>query len=259
MHFRLPPPARLHRRVVVTGIGLVTPLGVGARATWAALLAGANGVRADAALGVPLARVPRGAGGTEWDAARVVPRADARSMSPDFIAFALAAAGEALDDAGLLPRALAGRGGALADAPAAALRGAAGGVGPYAAGRAGTAIGCGIGAVEDVGAAALALARGDKLSPFFVPRVLLNMAAGSVSMRFGLRGPSVAAASACASGAHAIGDAFRLVQSGAADVMLAGGTEAAVGPSAVAGFARARACGGGRAALRRRARRLRAR
>ena len=238
------PPARLHRRVVVTGLGLVCPLGVGAGASWSALLANSCGVRPGGTdlLDVPVARVPRGPSPHEWDVTRVVPRSDSRTMSPEFIAFVLAAAGEALADAALLPASHCARGGALADVPSASLLGDGGTrVGPYASTRVGVAVGSGIGAVEEVGAAARSLARGEKISPFFVPRILLNMAAGSVSMRFGLRGPNIAGASACASGAHAIGDAFRLVQSGAADVMVAGGTEAAIGPIAVAGFSRARA------------------
>jgi len=236
------PPARLHRRVVVTGVGLVPPLGVGAALSWARLCAG-DGFGADLLGGFPLARVPRGAAPGAWDAARHVPRADARSMSPDVIAFALAAAGEALADAALLP-ARARAAAALADVPGGAAVGDDGRVGPYAPERVGVAVGAGVGPVEEVGAAAVALARGERPSPFFVPRILLNMAAGSVAMRFGLRGPNSAPATACASGAHAIGEALRAVQSGAADAMVAGGTEAALGPIAVAGFARARALAG---------------
>jgi 3-oxoacyl-[acyl-carrier-protein] synthase II len=112
----------------------------------------------------------------------------------------------------------------------------------------GVSIGSGVGALDEVGAAAVALAAGGrdnegqrKISPYFVPRVLVNMAAGHVSMRWRLRGPQHAASTACATGAHAIGDAFRLIQHGDADAMVAGGSEAAVHTLAVAGFSRAKA------------------
>ena len=246
---RIAPPARMHRRVVVTGIGLVTPLGVGMPRTWSRICLGESGVRGSVDGGVPVASVPRGNGFGEWDPTHHIPRAETRTMSTDFIAFAVAAAGEALFDAGLLPKSLHiersnNEGGtvvALGNVANGAALGIDGCIGPYAAARAGVALGSGIGAVEEIGAAALALSKGQKLSPFFVPKILLNMASGSVAMRFGLRGPNTAASTACATGAHSIGEAFRAVQNGTADVMVAGGTEAAIGPISIAGFSRARA------------------
>jgi 3-oxoacyl-[acyl-carrier-protein] synthase II len=234
---RIPP--RALRRVVVTGLGMVSPLGVGVPATWARLCAGEGGLSAVPSLGVVAGLVPRGGGAAQWDPALHVPRSETRTLGPDYIAFALGAAAEALAGAGLLPP----RGGGGAPATGAALAGCA--VGPYSPLRVGVAIGCGVGGLEEVGAAAAALAGGAKLSPFFVPRVLLNMAAGGVALRFGLRGPNLAPGTACASGAHAIGEAARTIACGAADAMVAGGAEAAVGPLAVAGFARARALGSG--------------
>lgn len=144
-----------------------------------------------------------------------------RTQGVDFIAFALAAAQQALDDAGLH--------------------------GPSSLNptRSGVCIGSGIGSIADTVQVAQQLAPGGagarRVSPFFVPRMLVNMAAGAVSMRHTLRGPNCSPASACATGAHAIGDAYRMVALGDADVMLAGGTEGCVAPIALAGFSRARA------------------
>lgn len=254
------PPRPKHRRVVITGVGLVTPLGVGADAVWSRLLAGASGIRRlrpeDLPEGLPgfeqlsvrvAACVPRGVDAHAFDPARwcaeghhlgdvYLPGAapppipspsssasfdPTRSKIAPFAGFALAAASEALANARLSP----------ADATDAQRA------------RWGVAVGAGMGHVADITNAGRLLERRAlrRLSPFFVPRILANMAAGQVSMAHGLRGPNHAAATACATGAHAIGDAFRLVQRGDADVMLAGGTEGCVDAASVAGFARARA------------------
>jgi 3-oxoacyl-[acyl-carrier-protein] synthase II len=231
-------PLRRLRRVVVTGLGILSPLGVGLATNWARLCAGEGGLAPHALLGVVAGVVPRGGGAAQWDPSAHVPRSETRTLGPDYIAFALGAAGEALGDAGLLP-------GARGPPATGAALSAAGGVGPYSPLRVGVAVGCGVGGLEEVGNAATALAGGAKLSPFFVPRVLLNMAAGGVALRFGLRGPNLAPGTACASGAHAIGEAARAIACGAADAMVAGGSEAAVGALSVAGFGRARALGAG--------------
>jgi len=233
-----PPPSTPPRRVVVTGLGLVTPLGVGAALNWRRLLEGASGVRALTAADLPgvpggealLAQlpvrfaglVPRGGGAGELDLARW---GEGGRLAP-FAAFALAAAAEALRHGGLLP------GGAFP----AALRE-----------RAGVSLGSAMGHVAEVAQAGHLLAGGQlrRLSPHLVPRCLANMAAGQVSLAHGLRGPLAAPATACASGASAIGDALRLLRAGEADVMLAGGAEAVVDAVALAGFARARALAGG--------------
>ena len=217
------------RRVVVTGLGIVCPLGVGVQNVWTRLLRGESGVYKCPALDALIARVPRGSLAHEWDPARYIPRSESRSMSSDYISFALGAADEALQDAGLLASARAEpRVGEKLE-------------GPYSSMRVGVSIGNGIGGLEEISASAVGLAEGGKLSPFFVPRILVNMAAGGVAMRYGLRGPCLTAATACASGAHAIGDAARAIACGAADAMVAGGSEAVLGKLAVAGFGRARA------------------
>jgi len=271
-----PPPPYERRRVVVTGIGMVTPLGADAPTTWRALLAGASGVvrlppgyggpgaaAGDAAaasagagagagdrIAALVPRAPAVAGG--FDAAGVVDRGAARVASAPFIAYALAASREALADAGLLPAALARAPVGSADGPARARRagaGSGGAFGPHAPARAGVFIGSGVGGLDEIAAAAAASAsagggggggaRG--VGPFFVPRVLANSASGGVSLAFGAEGPTGAPSTACASGASAIADAARAIALGHADVALAGGSEACVGPLALAGFARAKA------------------
>ena len=212
------------RRVVVTGVGLVTPLGVGVEANWRRLLAGECGVRrleALAALPSHLAAtVPEGDGPEEFSAARcaLLGRGEEGSTAR-FIQYALSAADEALTSAGWAP---------ATDAEREAT---------------GVAIGSGIGSLRDIVDAADTLReRGHRrISPHFVPKMLVNMAAGHVSIRAGLRGPTAAPSTACATGAHALADGLRMIRSGEADVILAGGAESAVEPLAVAGFCRLRA------------------
>ena len=221
----------------MTGLGLVTPLGVGVSHVWGRLLAGESAVQASPAHGGAIvAAVPRGKQPHAFDASLHVPRSEARALGPDYIAFALGAAGEALADAGLLPAS-----GGLPPATGGALCPASQCIGPYSPLRMGTSIGCGVGGLEELGEGATGLAAGGKLSPYFVPRVLVNMAAGGVALRYGLRGPNLAPGTACASGAHAIGDAARAIAWGDADAMVAGGSEASLGALALAGFGRARA------------------
>jgi len=213
------------RRVVVTGVGMVSPLGCGADVTWRRLLAGESGARRVDAFDVSdmatkiACSVPRGDGsdGT-FDPDQWMEPKERRKVD-GFIVFALCAARQALDDAGWRP--------ATYDDQIAT----------------GTLIGSGIGGIEGIAETALVLKeRGPRrVSPFFVPGRLINLAAGYVSIAFGLKGPNHAVVTACSTGAHAIGDAGRLIALGDADVMVAGGTESPINRISMAGFAACRA------------------
>ena len=216
----------MRRRIVVTGVGLVTPVGVGVQTAWQRLLAGGSGVQTvDALRELPskiAAPVPRGPSEGEFDPAgcQLLGRGDEVSVAP-FAQFALKAAEEAMRSAAWEPASL------TEDQRA----------------RTGVAIGSGIGSLADIVDASDALReRGPRrVSPYFIPRMLVNMAAGQVSIRAGLRGPLAAPATACATGASAIADARRMLLADEADVVLAGGAEACIEPLAIAGFGRLRA------------------
>lgn len=216
---------RALRRVVVTGWGLATPLGVGVERTWARLLAGESGIRAIDRFDVAdlpsriaglLPEGPYADGG--FDADEWVPAKDQRKMDR-FAMYALCAAEQALRDAGWHPSER------------------------HARERTGVLIGSGIGGLPALADGAVTLERqgARRISPFFIPSALVNLAAGQVAIRHGLQGPTHGVATACASGAHAIGDAARMVMLGDADVMVAGGTEGAVSRLGIAGFCAARA------------------
>ncbi len=220
------------RRVVITGLGLVTPLGTGVDNTWSALLAGRSGAGRISAFdpsdyGCQIAcEVPRvdgrGGGGVDivgsFDPNLTMSLRDQRRVD-DFILYAMAAADEAVIDSGWHPQTEEDKC------------------------RTGVIIGSGIGGLNSIAETALELeAKGPrKISPFFIPSALINLASGQVSIRYGLKGPNHSVVTACATGAHAIGDAMRLIQWGDADVMFAGGAEAAVCKLGVAGFVAARA------------------
>lgn len=213
------------RRVVVTGIGLVTPLGCGVEATWSRLLDSQTGVRRVtefevADLSCQIASfVPRGpkAEGkfepTEWMEAKEVRKVD------DFIVYAVAAADQAIADSGYTP--------ATSDERE----------------RTGVLIGSGIGGLNGIAETAILLKEKGprRVSPFFIPGRLINLASGYVSIKHQLKGPNHAVVTACSTGAHAIGDAARLVALGDADVMVAGGAESPIGRIALAGFGACRA------------------
>src|SRR5881394_3501365 len=213
------------RRVVVTGLGMVTPLGCGVDTTWARIIDGKSGARkidtfevADLASRIACV-VPRGDGsdGTynpdQWMEPKEQRKVD------DFIAFAMCAAGQALDDAGWRPTGYEDR---IST---------------------GVLIGSGIGGIEGIAETAIILKEKGprRVSPFFIPGRLINLAAGYVSIEFGLKGPNHAVVTACSTGAHAIGDAGRLIALGDADVMVAGGTESPICRLAMAGFCASRA------------------
>jgi len=220
------------RRVVVTGIGMVTPLAWGAEKTWAALLAGKSGAGTISAFDITdyackvACEVPRvsgrGGGGPDvegsFDPDQVMSPREQRRVD-DFILYAMAAADEAVRDAGWTPEDEGERR------------------------RTGVMLGSGIGGLSSIADTAVELhEKGPRrVSPFFIPSALINLASGQVSIRYGFKGPNHAVVTACATGAHAVGDAARLIQYGDADVMLAGGAEAAVCPIGIAGFIACRA------------------
>ena len=205
------------RRVVVTGLGLITPLGTGVEKTWNALCAGKSGIRRITKFD-PSGHACQIAGEvTDFDPADYIEKKEIKKMDT-FIHYAVAASQMAVDDAGFK-------------------------VTPENADRVGVYIGSGIGGLPAIEAFhKVLLEKGpDRVSPFFIPMVIINLASGQVSMRLGARGPNSCAVTACATGNHCIGDAFRLIERGDADVMIAGGAEAAITPLCVAGFASARA------------------
>jgi 3-oxoacyl-[acyl-carrier-protein] synthase II len=223
------------RRVVVTGIGLITPLGQGTEVSWAAILAGKSGIgkittfdiNEDFACRVA-GEVPRvdgrGGGGPDvagsFDPDQTLSTRDQRRID-DFILYAIAAADEAVKDSGWQPGEddVEGRE------------------------RTGVMIGSGIGGLATIEKTSIEMhEKGPRrVSPFFIPSALINLASGQVSIRYGFKGPNHAVVTACATGAHAIGDATRLIKYGDADVMVAGGAEAAICPVGMAGFIAARA------------------
>ncbi|MFN7264787.1 MAG: beta-ketoacyl-ACP synthase II, partial [Phenylobacterium sp.] len=220
------------RRVVVTGIGLLTPLGQGREITWKAILAGKSGAgrittfdpegyACQVACEVP--RVDgRGGGGPDvegsFDPDATVPPKDQRRID-DFILYAIAAADEAVLDSGWKPQ-------TTEDFE-----------------RTGVIIGSGIGGLATIADTAIEMhEKGPRrVSPFFIPSALINRASGQVSIRHGFKGPNHSVVTACATGAHAIGDAARMIRYGDADIMVAGGAEASICPIGIAGFIACRA------------------
>ncbi|MEQ5777767.1 beta-ketoacyl-ACP synthase II [Thalassospira sp. NFXS8] len=212
------------RRVVVTGIGAVTPVANGAQTTWQGLLDGKSGIRTIDNFDVTdipakiAGMVPRGTGAGLFNAEDHVSVKDMKKMD-EFIIFGIAAADQALADSGWVPE-------TEEDQEAT-----------------GVMIGSGIGGLPRIAESAQLIADGKirRVSPFFIPSCLINLVSGQVSIKHGLKGPNHAVVTACSTGAHAIGDASRMIMLGDADVMVAGGAEAAVCRLGMAGFAAARA------------------
>ena len=207
----------MSRRVVVTGIGLVSSLGIGTGPNWDALCAGTSGIG-------PITRfdvsqfATRIAGEVKgFDPLTVLDRKDARKMDV-FIQFAVAASQFAVDDSGLT-------------------------IGPANADRVGVFIASGIGGFGTIEREHRAYLEGGprRISPFFIPAAIINLAAGQVSIRFGAKGPNSATCTACSASAHAVGDAAEMIRRGDADAMIAGGSEAAITPMGVGGFGAMRA------------------
>lgn len=205
------------RRVVVTGLGLVTPLGTGVEKTWKAICAGESGIGRITKFD-PTGYDAQIAGEVkDFDPAHFIEKKEIKKMDP-FIHYAVGAAQLAVDDAGLK-------------------------VAPEEATRVGVYIGSGIGGLGSIEHYHNVLKEKGpgRVSPFFIPMTIINLASGQVAIRIGAKGPNSCAVTACATGNHCIGDAYRLIQRGMADVMVAGGAEAAITPLGVAGFASAKA------------------
>jgi 3-oxoacyl-[acyl-carrier-protein] synthase II len=215
------------RRVVVTGMGIACPLGLGVENVWKRMLAGESGLGAiqnfdTAQLTAKIAgQIPAGTRAEgKLDVNEWIPVKDQKKMDR-FIQLALVAAVEAVEDSGWMP-------------------------GPDQEEercRTGVMIGSGIGGLPTIYEASLLISQGKarRISPFFIPSALINLASGHVSIRYGFKGPNHAVVTACATGVHALGDAARLIALGDADVMVAGGTEAAVSEIGMAGFCASRA------------------
>lgn len=202
----------MKRRVVVTGIGLVTPLGVGTQQTWNALIKGQSGIgtitRFDASdLATQIAAEVKGFNPEDWFEKKQV-----KNLDP-FVQYAVAAADIAWKDSGLL-------------------------ITTDNAHRVGVITGCGMGGLPTIEEChSILLNRGSrKITPFFIPRVIPNMPSGHISMRIGSKGPNLSQTTACAAGTHAVGEAFRHIVYGDCDVAITGGTESVICPLAVGGF-----------------------
>jgi 3-oxoacyl-[acyl-carrier-protein] synthase II len=211
------------RRVVVTGLGMVTPLGCGVEINWSRLLEGRSGASKVEAFDVSdlackiACQIPRDGEGAYNPDDWMEPK-EQRKVDP-FIVYGMCAARQALDDAGWKPTT------------------------PEQQTRSGVLIGSGIGGIGGIYDASITLfEKGPRrVSPFFIPGRLINLASGYVSIEFGLKGPNHAVVTACSTGAHAIGDAARLIALGDAEVMVAGGTESPINRLSLAGFAACRA------------------
>ncbi|MGH2667853.1 MAG: beta-ketoacyl-ACP synthase II, partial [bacterium] len=207
----------MERRVVITGVGMVSPLGIGNQENWDALIRGTSGIgpitRFDAtAYPCRIAGELKGFNPEDW-----VPKKDVKKMDL-FIHYAMAAAELAMRDASWQ-------------------------VPPGEAGRVGVFIGSGIGGLPSIERQHATLLQDGprRISPFFIVGLIVNMASGQVSIRYGAKGPNQASCTACATGTHAIGDAFEIIKRGDADVMIAGGCEGVVAPLCVGGFCAMRA------------------
>jgi 3-oxoacyl-[acyl-carrier-protein] synthase II len=207
----------VNRRVVITGIGLVSSLGIGTEASWAGLIAGRSGVTRITRFDVSAYAAQIAAEVKGFDPLAFIEKKDVKKMDV-FIQYAIAAAQFAMDDSRLEITA--------ANAP-----------------EIGVCIGSGIGGFITIEREHKALLEGGprKVSPFFIPSAIINLAAGQVSIRFGAKGPNLATCTACSASAHSVGDSYEIVKRGDADAMIAGGSEAAITPMSVGGFGQLRA------------------
>ena len=206
-----------HRRVVVTGLGIVSPIGYGVEENWENITAGKSGIGPITLFDTSGFSVTIAGEVDSFDPTDFLPEKDARHMDR-FIQFSMVAANEAIRNSGLE-------------------------ISEEIADLIGVYIGAGIGGVTTIEATTTKFNQtgARRISPFYIPMSIVNMAAGNISINHGLRGPNLAVTTACSTGTHAIGDAARLILFGDADAMIAGGTEAAITPTSVGGFASAKA------------------
>jgi 3-oxoacyl-[acyl-carrier-protein] synthase II len=202
----------LKKRVVITGLGLVTPVGIGVEQTWSSLCAGKSGVTGITRFDTSGHATKIAAEIKDFNPQDFMPKKDARRVEL-FIAYALAATRMAIENSGLV-------------------------IDQTNASRVGAITGCGLGGLRFMEDTVLRVAKeGPRwVSPFFIPMMIGNMVSGMISIHFGARGPNSSLATACAAGAHAVGNSVRLIQNGTADAMITGGTEAVISPSCIAGF-----------------------
>jgi len=205
------------RRVVITGMGMVSPVGLSVKESWENILAGKSGIAPITHFDTTGFSTTFGGSVKNFDVSNYLSPKDAKKMDP-FIHYGIAASMEAIKDSGLE-------------------------VTEQNAERIGVAVGSGIGGLPGIEKGHEAYMKGGprKISPFFVPSNIINMISGHVSIMYGLKGPNIALVTACATGTHSIGDAARLIEYGDADVMIAGGAEMATSPCGLGGFGSARA------------------
>ncbi len=202
----------MKKRVVVTGVGLVTPVGLGKKEAWEAICAGKSGVDVIKRFDTSELQTKIAAEVNDFHAEDFLPKKEAKRFER-FIAFAMAATQMALEDSGLV-------------------------INSSNAARIGVYTGCGLGGLTVLEETCITLQnKGPKrVSPFFIPMMIGNMAPGMISIHHGAKGPNASTATACAAGAHAAGDSFKIIQSGKADAMITGGVEATINPTCIAGF-----------------------
>ena len=202
----------MNRRVVITGVGLITPLGIGTQETWESLCAGKSGVGEITRFDVSNYQTRIAAEVKDFRAEDFLPQKEAK-RTERFIAYAVAAARLALEDSGLVIN------GSNSD-------------------RIGVITGCGLGGLSILEDTCLKLNNQGprRVSPFFIPMMIGNMAPGMISIHLGAKGPNASLATACAAGAHAVGDSYKLILRGEADAMITGGVESVVNPTCIAGF-----------------------
>ena len=202
----------MNRRVVITGVGLITPIGIGVKETWDALCSGKSGVGEITRFDAAKFQTRIAAEVKDFKAEDFLPKKEAK-RTERFIAYAVAATRMAMEDSGLVINASNSE-------------------------RIGVITGCGLGGLSTLENNCVTLkSRGPRrVSPFFIPMMIGNMAPGMISIHFGAKGPNASIATACAAGTHAVGDSFKIIRCGEADAMITGGVESVVNPTCIAGF-----------------------